>query len=512
MVNMTQPWSMLLPELGKRHGFMESAKAIAKATPIAFKVVKAMGQEGIALGARRAPDAVITETALKKAGLSQADVDFVLRAANRSNIDVGGASRELGRVADPTRENAADMPLRYAAAMGMYSETLNRLIAALAARDMLLKKNPNATQEQIDEYVDTTVTESMLNYNSTNTARAFGKQGALGQYTPMSTAFMQYSFQVLEKFYREMHTAFTKDASPEEKTAARRFLAGHATAMMVMAGSLGLPFASVVARMIEALKETFDGEDEPYDARASWRNFLADTFGPEVAEVMSRGVFRLANIEVSNRIGEADILPLSRFLTDRRKLEDRLKDLTNNMAGAPWSMASNVMLMLRDFSDGEIRRGLGQGLPLGMRGPFNAFQMTQKGYTDRRSGQALPMSVEAQDILAQALGFQPAEVGEYNEARRAQQVRQGELREMSSTFRRQIVTAMERGDAEGAREGMQRVQRFDINNPAYAVLPTLGATLQQRATARAMADVTGTPVGTNPRDRGAPGLTNWANY
>jgi ABC-type phosphate transport system substrate-binding protein len=51
-------------------------------------------------------------------------------------IDIGGSSRELGRVADANVSSHLDTGLRYAAAFGLYSETFTRLVAALAARQL----------------------------------------------------------------------------------------------------------------------------------------------------------------------------------------------------------------------------------------------------------------------------------------------------------------------------------------------------------------------------------------
>jgi hypothetical protein len=45
-VNLTQLGVTLWPELGAKHGFVEAAKAISRATPLAFKIMKEVFKHG----------------------------------------------------------------------------------------------------------------------------------------------------------------------------------------------------------------------------------------------------------------------------------------------------------------------------------------------------------------------------------------------------------------------------------------------------------------------------------
>lgn len=503
MIQFTQLGALLWPELSKRGGYVDAAKAIAKVTPTALKVAKAMMAEGIALGWEHGADAVITASVLRKAGVSPRDADFVMRAVNRANIDVGGASRELGRVSEGRSTGLDDLILRYAGATGYYAETTTRLIAALAAREM-----HGGDGRATDDYVDKVVEQAMLNYQNWNTGRLLS-----GPATKLATAFMSYQFQVLEKLWRELGRSFLGMArNDQEKREARRFLGAHMTAMTVLSGTLGLPFASVAARAVSALVDLFDDDEQPYDLATSWRGFLADVFGKDVGEVLARGAIRATGADIAQRVGEGDILPFSRFLTDRRKLEDRFKDLALDAFGSPASMAMNVALAFRDLADGNVHQALLHGLPTGLKSLYQAYRLGSDGYVDTKSGQRLPMTADAQDILSRALGFTPAEQAEYSEARLAQAARRGDMLEAAGGIRGRLATASERGDREALRDAMAQAQRFDRHNPGYAVLPTLGAALSGRAQARATAEATGTPIGTPRKDLPARNLTNYANY
>jgi hypothetical protein len=93
-----------------------------------------------------------------------------------------------------------------------------------------------------------------------------------------------------------------------------------------------------------------------------------------------------------------------------------------------------------------------------------------------------------------------------------QQSRKGEVLRNATNIRKNLAAAIENGDEASAREWLQRARSFDDSNPGYAVLPGLPGVLRQRAKARAMADLTGLPAGTNLRDPGAQELTRFANY
>jgi hypothetical protein len=509
LVNLTQVGALLWPELAKKHGFVKSAKTIAAVTPMAFKIMKATLDTGRELGAKRAADAIITEEALRRAGVPARTAEFLMHVQMSGRLDMGSAARELGRVAEGDMDSKTDLLLRYAAAGGYYSETFTRLIAALSALEL---SSPAPLTDKLYDYTNSTIDESMLQYATWNTARLMGKMGVAGPMSPVMFSFMNYQFQVIEKMVREMTNAFMGHASTAaEKTEARRFMGAHLTAMTVLAGSLGLPLASVLARVLEKTKDMFDDDDEPYDVKVAWRNFLAGIFGPEMGEILAHGAFRGLSIDIANRVGEQDLLPMSRLLTDRRKWEDKSKDWAMQALGSPVGMLANIVQGGSLIAEGRVLDGMKMAMPTAIKGPLEAYRMTTTGYTDA-SGNTLPMTPGASAILSQALGLTPAEKAEYTEARNAQQARKGDLVQAASALRRTLALAVERQDSEALRSGLAEAQRFDRANPAYAVLPSLGETLRRRARARATASSLSNPLGTNLRDIRGRTMTDYANF
>jgi hypothetical protein len=523
--NLTQVGVTLWPELAKKHGFMKSARAVASATGLAIRVVSIAAKQGFATSAREALEPGITQKAMDDAGVPKGMQEYLVRLINTGVVDIGAAARELGRLAETNSNGKLDTVLRYAGAFGLYSEAAVRLASAIALHTLNAGKIKDA--DLIPEAVRI-IDDTMFNYTEANVGRALGRSGVAGRFTPIATAFQQFNAQMLEKLYREFDAAMTRDptrnpgesdkdfkarqdAAALQRKEGRKFLAGHAAAITVLAGSLGLPFVTAIAAAVNNLKDLFDDDDEPFDMVASWRNFLSATLGKDLGEVAARGLPRAFGFDMSARVGEQNILPLSRFLADRRKWEDAFPDQAEAMLGAPFSMVSNVIKGMREMAEGNVGAGLQAALPTALRGPWATFRMTQDGYTNQE-GVRLPMQPGPAAYVAQALGYTPAERAEYGEAQQAQTSRRGVITREAANIRNNIAKAIERGDQEGAREWLQTARRFDQNNPAYAILPRLSTAFQQRQVARARADALDVPLGVSLRDVAARDRTAFANF
>lgn len=515
LTNLTQVPVLLLPELGKKHGYVKSAKAIGDVTGTAFTIVNAAFKgAGTGRGVFQSfEDPIITPEVLAEAGIPLKTAERVMRMVNTGMIDIGSAARDMGRIEENRADRPQDRMLRYAGAFGLYSEMTTRLIAGLAAYELSDQSGRHQmTGPQQEDYVAHVVHESMMNYTTDNTARAAGRQGFIGKASPLPLAFMQYSMQLLEKLAREGYRwAGGDSADPQQRAEARRFILGHLTVVGMLAGSLGLPGASVVATVLSKAVEWTDGEDEHYDAVAAYRNFLSDVFGEELGEVLARGVPRAVNIDMSVRAGEQDVIPFSRFLTDKREIRERVQDLTTRFGGSPLSMGMNIAEGLTLMAKGDVMEGLKKAVPVALKGPVEASRMSARGYLDK-NGNELPMDAEAHDIFVQFFGFSPSEKAEYTEANFAQTVRDARLRRQAQGIRRNILRAIEGGDREAALDWMRRARRFDESNPAYDILPGISSLLVRRARARAEAGVAGLPLRGNLRDPASVDLTRFANF
>lgn len=513
LINMTQLGVVALPELAKKHGYAKSFHAMRRASTQALAVVKAVGAEAGKLGWKHWGDVAITDTVLRQAGLDASTRGFITHMLATGTIDIGSMARSLGQVADNKGVGGAtETYLKLSSAIGLYTETFSRLVTALAAREL-----HGGYGAEAQAYATKTVSEAMFDYQNWNTARQLGKKGFLGPVTPLLTQFMSYSVQITEKLYSEAMDAFSRarpgesaEAAKARKAEARRFLVGHLAAVTTLAGTLGMPFATVFATVIERLVDAFDDDEEPFDATAAYRNFLASVLGKGAAEVVARGLPRAAGFDISQRAGEQNLLPFSEFFADRRSWKDAVTNSAGRSLGAVPSMLMNVLDGGEQIASGDVIGGMKAVLPTAFKSPIEAYRMTADGYVDTK-GNRLPMTPGAGAVLWQLMGFAPAEKAEYSEARGDQAARRGEIARKAGKLRQQITQAITDGDQDAARSLIQDALAFDADNPAFAVIPSLTATLSRQQQARAQSAATGAPLGVSMRDIAGQQMTGYAN-
>jgi hypothetical protein len=494
LTNLMQPWHLTLPTLGGRYGFVRTAKEMGRASGLAMKVVRDTLKAGAAEGGQAggikgaALGILDMELLTDRAGLTKGQSDFVARLLAAGQLD-NTQSRELGTFASGT-------PLGLSAAAKLlsigshYTEVVNRLTAGLAAYNLEFARSGDAelaTRRGIEAVRDT-----QYDYSDHNTGRAFGRHGVAGKITPLLTSFQNYAFQTTELLLRLTRDAFFQTVSVEDQKAARKALAGVLGTTTLIAGSLGLPMASVVARLFNAVG---GDDDDPADVQSAYRAWLADVFGPEFGEALARGVPRaVLGFDLSQRAGLQDILPGTRFVTDRRALKDQLSDGAFNMLGPAVSGGRDLAVGVGHMLDGRILDGLIEALPLALRGPAKAIKLETSGFTNS-TGNKLPIEVSGWDELVQSLGFTPSKKAEQSEANFAFKTRDSILKQEKARLSNKLYTAIEQGS--DTNDILREVQTFNEKNPQYRIHPQQA--LRARAKARGVAEVSGTDIETLPR-------------
>lgn len=510
---LTSLGTTLWPELSKKFGFVQSAKAIGKVTPQAMNIIRQTVLSGKQSGWRNMADATITREVLEKAGVKGAQADFIMKLVNSGVLDIGTQSRELGSIAEGTENSRTDTLLRYGSAAGYYSEMLTRLVAALSAREL-----HGGYKDDMFKYAVNTVNQSMFTFSADNMARAVGRQGIIGRYTPLVAQFQSYMFMVTEKLMREIYTGFRDAAAtPAQKKEARRFMLAHLTAMTTLTGTLGLPMAAVFAKVLDKAVDWSgaDDDDEPFNSQVALRNWLNDTFGASVGNVLARGAPHALGFDISKRVGEQDLLPFiqtfSKLLTSRRQWKDAIPEWLDSTAGSSVGFASNVLQGGDLVMSGRYLDGFTKMSPTAIAGPLKAWQLSRDGYVDS-SGNRQPMSPSALDYFYQAMGFNPAAKADVAEANAAQASLKSDMAGRASVLRRDLVMSLERRDMNGAQAAYMAAQAFDEKHPDYAILPHIAGTLKRRASDRAKAEAAGTPLGVRPTQGDTTRFFNPANY
>ena len=162
------------------------------------------------------------------------------------------------------------------------------------------------------------------------------------------------------------------------------------------------------------------------------------------------------------------------------------------------------------MASGDLLGGMKAVVPVAFKSPTEAYRMTTEGYVDSQ-GRRLPISPGAADIMWQLMGFTPSEKAEYSEARSDQAARRGLIARRAGQLRQNIVKALQDGDRQQARELITEAIKFDQDNPAFAVIPSLGGTLQRQQQARMQSAALRAPIGVSMQDIAGQQLTRYAD-
>ena len=484
---LSQVSNLLLPELGKDHGFTKSAMTIGRVTGEAFGIMKAL-----MASPKHRWDAVLTPDLLRAAHVSEDKIKLLMGVANRGGLDMNGFTREMlqaagGEVAGTAKAmQGANKLLQKANATAIYAEMVSRVISVLAA-DRL----HSGTGAAHEAYIDKVLSQSMMDWGSWNTSRKTGKHGVFGATTPLMLSFTGYQTRMIEKLYREVHTAIGGD-TPEERTASRKFLAGHLAAATVLSGTLGLPAAAALSGVASNMANFLTGKDD-FDVETSYREFLSSMIGKDLGKVVAKGLPTALGVDTSN-LGDQNLLPFTKLLSDRRKLEESIPDWAKNSLGSPFGIGMNWMEGMRDMAYGLPLQGMAKMVPHGLKGPMDAARMAAFGYEDEH-GRKLPITASAGDILTKAIGLEPEDKEEYADKSRKATAFKEMRSERAQFIRQRYELAMSHGDQQGVQDAVQAAQQYGMDHPQHQILPKLGALLQQDRIKSATAGALGLPLG-----------------
>jgi len=493
---MTQIPSLSLPRLGSTHGYLNSARELARATPMTMKIVSAM------IHTKEWSSFALRQKYLEDASIPKGTVDFIMRQAANGDFNQGAFTNSImGH--DVTGLGHITHALHAASTLGLYAEMIPRVMTALAAKALHRPEQDG----DLHSFVSDKVKQSQMDWSPFGNPRQAGKQGTFGPAGPLVNQFMGFQIRMTEMLYREADKAFKGDP------AARSFMLGHLAATTALAGTLGLPFMGVAASVYDRLADWTTGQDD-HDIQASFRNYLADTFGKDAGEIIARGVPRAGGIDLS-RAGESTIMPGSTtimMLTEKRKLEDAEKDWLKSMSGSAVGVGLSYAQAIRDFTNGDVMNGMIRVAPEGLKNVAEAVQLGTRGFVSK-DGTPLPITASAEDIALKVLGLEGSKEQEYNEAKRVESGERNLSEIRSQNITQHLLVAEQRGDQGMFQRWERASQDFQRDHPGQ--LPPIagfGQAMQEQMMNAAMARALNTPLGVAPRNLAARGMTTFGNF
>lgn len=452
MVNLLQTGMVSYPVMGAKWGFDKAAAALGNASKLAIK------SNNDIRTALQGNDLAAVERAVK-----EGVIDVTL-AHDLSGIAAGedtGAMWKLRPV------------MRYAGWMFHHAERLNRQITFLAAYRLAKEKGKERGISEDEAYREAkdVVYGTHFDYSAANAPRIM--QGNVARVVTQFKKFGQNMLYLMGKLAWQ-----SLDKMPsEQRTEARRALAGLLATHTAAAGVLGLP-AGLVAVPLAIASFLGGSDDEPWDAETAMKNYLAETLGQKPAEVLAHGLSRLTPFDISGRVGLNSLV---------------LPDVQDGLSGGSWFDSHATALLgpsvgaMRNvwkggttMSEGKWQRGLEEMMPAVLRGPMKSLRFATEGNVDK-TGIVINEQLGIDGVLGQFFGLAPQEAALAAEGRRAIYREDKALSQRRSSLMRMYAMAVMAGDAEGAQELRDAVVKFNTANPTRSIKP---AQLAQSVRAR----------------------------
>lgn len=427
LVNVTQTPMVAYPMLAARFGWEASGKALLDASETYFK-------GGFGIESELSGDRLRAYEEAVRTGL----IDKTLAH------DLASVSQE-GATYNPVSHWA----MSKVAFLFHNAERLNREVTYLAAYD-LARKSGQPHQAAVTASHDL-VWESHFDYSSGNKARFMQND-----FAKVALMFRQFSLNMTYMLARNAYNAVK--GAPGDKVLARRQLTGILGAHFVFAGAMGMPLFSVLASMMDMM---FDDEDEPFEFKTEFRNFLADTVGQTAGETLSHGVGNAMGVELAARVG-LDNLWLrepNRELEGRDTVKYWMEQLLGPIGGIALSMGTAADL----WQEGHYAKALESTVPKFARDGLRAIRYAQDGAQTLR-GDPLVDEFSLPQLAFQLLGLSPSELSERYDANNAVKGTERRLKDRRKFLINRFALAARMDDAEGMKDANEAITRFNRSN------------------------------------------------
>lgn len=493
VLNMLQNPLVALPMIGAKFGFGKASAAMLKASKqVAGKRLKQNFDKGWT-----------TDLDLKKVTDDAGEQAMLQALMDEGLIDLT-QSHDLGTVAGG-RSPGAQKFMKWATFLPHHTEVFNRVTAALAAY-RLAKADTKLGVDPV-KYAKEVVANTHFDYSNSNKpyfmTPGFSKMGKL------IFALKQYQQHMIYSLVRNAYLA--SKGSKEEKRVARRQLAALFTLHGAAAGAMGLPFAAIPFAAANVLNKIFGDDDEPWESETAFRNALADAFGVETGELMSRGLGRaVLPGDISQRVGLSDLGLLWRW-SDASEGKAAWNEMVAGLMGPAFAIPGGVFDAAKHFSQGNYAKGWEATSPKVLRDLVRTYryasegEVTSKGRT-LRSAEAFTGA----DLAAQALGFKPSRMSELQEGRGAQLSTQKAITDRKNALLRAAVEARASNNKAALDDVMRQIKEFNRKQPEQAI--TVSAIIRA-VVARERGDILTDERGisTDPKNKAAAQAARFAS-
>ncbi|MCX0443401.1 PLxRFG domain-containing protein [Aeromonas veronii] len=448
VVNMTQNFTVMLPQLGAKYGFAKSASAMTEALRDYWRHGK------FKAGTTEAWRSLTRSTTLP------ADERAMLERLYRSGVLDLTQAHSIAAKADTDQQDAKPMSkgwrraMRWAGATFHNAEVLNREVAALAAYRLLKQAEPTLDGQQYADRVAEMVYDGHGNYAASNRPRYMRND-----ITKVLTQFKIYSQMMTYVLYSNAIKAAKGDR------VAAKTLAGVLATHWVMAGVMGLP--TPIAAVAYALAAAFDDDDDR-SGEASFRLALTEALGPRAGELLAKGPMdAITNLSIAGRTGLGDLW--WRSPKEGTEGDDLAWHAVQQLLGPVAGIGINMARGAGQMTDGHIQRGMETVLPKSIRDAAKALRQVTEGEQTIK-GDVIMDDVSAWNVAMQAIGFGSAQMAKNYDAREYIKGKERRIADKRSELMADYYNARKSGDMDAVQEVLDHIKMFNAtHNPGERI-------------------------------------------
>lgn len=310
-----------------------------------------------------------------------------------------------------------------------------------------------------DNFARKAVNETQFVYNKGN--RPEWARGVIGS---VAFTFKTYSISYIELLHR-----MATQGGPEGKKAALLALA----VLFLMAGADGLPFAEDLDDLIDGVMQRLGYN---FSSKQAKKEFFTDLLGSkEGADFVLKGISGLPGspIDVAGRLGMGNLVPATGLFLKKDSYGRDLMELV----GPAGDMAKRAGEAVGKLGEGDVfgRTGaLATLSPVAVRNAIQGADMAETGlYRDARGYKVIDTSPG--EALAKAIGFQPRDVDQVQEASREVQRSKALYILASNEIRARWAKAIFEENQDGIEAARQSMLDWNEKNPDQPMTPNLPA-------------------------------------
>lgn len=290
---------------------------------------------------------------------------------------------------------------RIAGSMMRWAENTNRLASAMAAFDLAMESRKDWDKALRD--ASQAVYEGHGDYSAMNSPRWF--QTNAGK---VMLLFKKFGFHMYTQMAMQARDAINSAKTKEERAEAAKKLGIMLLATGATTGAAGMPMYGLLSSLYYLYQSAFGDDDETRNLTVALRSAMEQAgVSQDMREVMLKGAATLGGINLSSRLGYADV-----FFRDPEENLDQTKLLewaATTMGGPMAGALTQLSRGATSVAEGDVGKGVTTMLPSSIRNLGKAWEMGQDGEVKTRRGDPIA-ETDAMDALLQSVGFRPAQL------------------------------------------------------------------------------------------------------